>query len=124
MRCDRLDSLLFSRAQMEWRISNTPKVLKECAEELAEPLTLLFKQSLEEGQLPQSWKEANVSLIFGKGSRSRISSYRPISLKSVCCKIMKKIVRRAVINHMTDNMTLCLIINMDLFTEDRAPLIF
>ena len=52
---------------MECRIPNTSKVLKDCAEELAELLTLLFKQSLEEGPLPQSWKEANVSISLKKG---------------------------------------------------------
>ena len=88
---------------MECRIPNTSRVLKDCAEEFTEPLTLW--QLLEEGPLPQSWKEANVSLSSDKGSRSSISSYRPISLTSVCCKIMKKIVRRALLNHMTDNMT-------------------
>ena len=76
------------------------------AEEFTEPLTLLFKQSLEEGPLPQSWKEANVSPSSKKDlDLVSIAIYRPISLTSVCCKIMKKIVRRALINHMTDNVT-------------------
>lgn len=61
-----------------------PHVLKECAEELAGLLTKVFNKSLEEGQLPQSWKEANVLPIFKKGSRSRVSNYRPISLTSDC----------------------------------------
>ena len=44
-----------------------PRVLKECAAELARPLTLLFKTSMKDGTLPQAWKEANVTPIFKKG---------------------------------------------------------
>ena len=39
-----------------------PHVLKECAAELTKPLSIIFRSSLCVGQLPQSWKEANVTL--------------------------------------------------------------
>ena len=63
-----------------------PRVLKECAAELARPLTLLFKISMKDGTLPQAWKEANVTPIFKKGTRSDASNYRPVSLTSLCWK--------------------------------------
>ena len=47
------------------------------------PLFLLFKKSLEEGQLPTAWKEAMVIPIFKKGSRTQPTNYRPVSLTSV-----------------------------------------
>jgi len=80
-----------------------PMILKECANELARPLTILFQTSEREGCIPQEWKEALVVPIFKKGSRAQVGNYRPVSLTSVCCKIMEKLMRRALISHMLDN---------------------
>jgi hypothetical protein len=80
-----------------------PRVLKECAAELAGPLTILFQTSLKEGRLPQEWKEAKVTPIFKKGPRSEVGNYRPVSLTSVCCKVMEKIVRKALLSHLVDS---------------------
>jgi len=78
-------------------------VLKECAAELAAPLCILFKCSLEEGVLPQMWKDGHISAIFKKGSRCRASNYRPISLTSVVCKLMERLVRNALMQHLLGN---------------------
>ena len=40
-----------------------PRVLVELKNEMATPLRMIFTRSLHEGQLPPSWKEANVSPI-------------------------------------------------------------
>ena len=80
-----------------------PRVLKECAAELAGPLHILFQTSLSEGSLPTAWKEAKVTPIFKKGSRADVDNYRPVSLTSVCCKVMEKLIRHAVMNHMIIN---------------------
>ena len=69
-----------------------PRVLKVCADELVTPLYLLFRASLTAGKLPNAWNVATVSPIFKKGSRSDVSNYRPISLTSICCKTMEKLV--------------------------------
>jgi hypothetical protein len=44
-----------------------PKVLKECAEEIAYPVLKLFEKSLTESELPSVWKTAKVTPIFKKG---------------------------------------------------------
>ena len=43
------------------------RVLKECKEELSEPLSTIFNKSLELGIVPESWKVANVIPIFMSG---------------------------------------------------------
>ena len=43
------------------------RFLNELAEELSEPLALIFSKSLEEGSLPTTWKDANVTPIYKKG---------------------------------------------------------
>ena len=60
-----------------------PKILKECAKELAKPLKILFRESIKQGKIPNSWSLANISPIFKKGHRTLRSNYRPISLTSV-----------------------------------------
>ena len=74
-----------------------PLLLKNCAAELAIPLTIVFTKSMEEGVLPSQFKLARVSPIYkGKGSRSEPLNYRPISLTSVCCKTMERLVAQAL----------------------------
>ena len=80
-----------------------PRVLKECADEISGALAILFQTSLSEGAVPQAWKEANVTPIYKKGSKDDVGNYRPVSLTSVVCKVMERIVRNALLKHMLDN---------------------
>ena len=80
-----------------------PSVLKECADVLAYPLYLLFRKSLNEGSLPQDWKDGYVTPIFKKGLKCQVDNYRPVSLTSVICKVMEKVVRNALLNHLMEN---------------------
>ena len=66
-----------------------PRVLKELQEIIAEPLYLIFRQSLDLGKAPVSWKMGLVSPIFKKGNRHQAKNYRPVSLTSVICKILE-----------------------------------
>ena len=43
-------------------------------------LSVIFKTSLEQGQLPHEWKNANVVPIYKKGGRSFPLNYWPVSL--------------------------------------------
>ena len=57
-----------------------PKLLKEIVEQISTPLAIVFNLSLEEGIVPSEWKEANITLLFKKGSRNKPENYRPVSL--------------------------------------------
>ena len=63
--------------------------LKEMASPITPALTLIYQASLEQGQIPDKWKTANVAPIFKKGDKSKPSNYRPVSLTSICCKIVE-----------------------------------
>ena len=56
------------------------RIISECAEELAVPVTKLCSLSLEQGVVPDLWKCANVVPIHKKGVKSLPSNYRSISL--------------------------------------------
>jgi len=72
-------------------------LLHNCAAEVAEPLSLIFKASFESGILPQEWKSANVVPIFKKGARNDRANYRPISLTSVPCKVMESLIKEKLV---------------------------
>ena len=76
-----------------------PRVLKIAAKELAPALSLIFQRSLDTSVLPESWLQANISPIHKKGDRSLAENYRPISLTSVCCKVLEHIVHSNIMNH-------------------------
>ena len=80
-----------------------PRVLKELSIVLSKPLYMLFKQSLQQGRIPASWKEAYRSPIFKKGSKSTPANYRPVSLMSVLCKLQESLVRHKLMSHMMNN---------------------
>ena len=75
------------------------KILQLAANELAPALSLIFQKSLTTGELPLSWLRANITPIFKKGDRSLASNYRPISLTSICCKILEHIIFSNIMNH-------------------------
>ena len=77
-----------------------PRVLKELAEEIAQPITMLFNKSLEEGIVPEEWTQAEVCAIFKDGNKNDPSNYRPISLTSVLCKILESFVTGAIQSYM------------------------
>jgi hypothetical protein len=79
-------------------ISN--RVLQHCASELSPVLTYIFRQSFKSATLPSDWLKANVTPIFKKGDRHAAENYRPVSLTSVCCKIMEHIVCKHLRNHL------------------------
>ena len=71
-----------------------PKILNECRYELAELLCSLKQNSLDKGEIPEDWKCANITTIHKKDAKSDPNNYRLVSLTSVCCKIMEKVIRR------------------------------
>ena len=81
-----------------------PRVLREIKNAIVEPLTLIFKQSYNEGQVVKDWKTAHVKALFKKGSREEAANYRPISLTCIPCKMMEKVVRDHIVNYMTSKM--------------------
>ena len=56
-----------------------PRLFKELNSVIAEPLAKLFQNSLVQGVVPNDWREANITALFKKGSKSPSHNYRPVS---------------------------------------------
>ena len=79
-------------------------ILKKCADTLADPLSQIYNKSLTQGRLPTSWKSALVTPIYkGKGARSNPLNYRPISLTSIACKTMERLITSRLRQYLNDH---------------------
>ena len=67
-------------------------LLKKCAPNLAPSLTAIFIASLAAGELPQAFKQADITPVYKSGDRETASNYRPISLLPIVSKLLEKIV--------------------------------
>ena len=78
-------------------------VLKNCAAALAIPLCTLFRRSLDESYLPYAWPNANVTPFYKKGASTSKANYRLISLTSVVCRVMERMIRDCIMSHLQAN---------------------
>ena len=76
------------------------RILKMGAAEIEPALTTIFRRSHELGSLPSDWRCANISPVFKKGDRTKPSIYRPVSLTSICCKVMEHVIHSNVMHHL------------------------
>ena len=76
------------------------RALKLAADVIAPILAHIFQQSLDTGELPADWKKANITPLFKKGATSEPANYRPVSLTSVCCKLLEQIVDSQLMKHL------------------------
>ena len=82
------------------------KILIKCAEELAPIFTTMFQHSIDTGELPQNWLNANSSCIYKTGDKHATENYRPVSLTSVRCKLLEHIICRHMLKHLEKNKVL------------------
>ena len=80
-----------------------PYLLKVLADSMATPLTMIYNTSLQSGTVPAIWKEGVITALFKKGSKSSPANYRPITLTSVICKILEKLIIEQLQKHLKSN---------------------
>ena len=78
-------------------------VLKHCKSQLANPLFLMWSESLKTGHVPSFYKRQVVVPVYKKGSRATASNYRPISLTAHEVKICERILRNIVVTYLEEN---------------------
>jgi len=81
----------------------TPRLLKETKTEISPILARIFRKSMDTGIVPAEWKQAKVVPIFKKGTKTSPGNYRPVSLTSICCKLMEGVIRDQLVAHLQRN---------------------
>lgn len=76
--------------------------LRMIAPVAAKYLQVIFTQTLNESNIPDDWRKANICPIFKKGDKSDPCNYRPISLTSIASKIMEHILVSNITKHLTE----------------------
>ncbi|KFO90175.1 hypothetical protein N320_04114, partial [Buceros rhinoceros silvestris] len=80
-----------------------PRVLRELAQVLTKPLSIISQRSWLTGEIPADWRLANMTLIYTKGKREDPGNYRPFSLTSVPGKLMEQIILSVITQHVRDS---------------------
>ena len=76
-----------------------PRVLNALPSEISPILTTIFTRSLSTGVVPSAWRSANVTPVYKKGEHYKASNYRPISLTSICCKVLEHVLVSNIMAH-------------------------
>ena len=71
----------------------SPFVLKMASPVITTPLTYIIGGSLAMAQVPNSWKEANITPLHKKKSKKDAKNYRPVSILSTPSKVLESVVR-------------------------------
>ncbi|GAB0206573.1 mitochondrial enolase superfamily member 1 [Grus japonensis] len=72
-----------------------PQVLRELADVIARPLSIIFERSWRTGEVP-------VTLVFKKGKKEDPGNYRPVSLTSIPGKVMEQLILGVTNKHVEE----------------------
>ena len=78
-------------------------LLKECADELSKAILIIWRKSLDTGEIPDILKLQTIIPLYKKGSKMLPVNYRPVSLTSHLTKLFERILRRKLIHHIETN---------------------
>ncbi len=75
-------------------------LLKKCKTALCKPLAILWRKSLDTGDIPDTLKTADIAPLHKGGSKSIPKNYRPIALTSHIIKIFERVVRSKITEYL------------------------
>jgi len=73
-----------------------PRVLRELAEDIAEPLSIISERCWST-EVPEDWRKANVTPVFKMVKKEDPGNYRPVSLNSIPGKGMEQLILDVII---------------------------
>ena len=80
-----------------------PRIIKECTTALVDPLYHIFTMSMKEGKVPTSWKDGTITALFKDDDRHSPSNYRPVTLTSVLCRTLERVIKKSLMDYVEIN---------------------
>ena len=78
-----------------------PLVLRKGARSvIVKALFLLFRKFWEESVVSMDWKRLKITALHKSGQKREPNNYRPVSLTSICCKLMEKFVMAQIMKYL------------------------
>ena len=105
------DDFIFSEQQMTEAIDEVSSnsapgpdrfpalMLKNCKTNLAKPLCILWRRSLDTGYIPTLLKSSTITPIYKDGPKHLAKNYRPVALTSHLIKVFEKLLRNHLIQY-------------------------
>ena len=72
------------------------RILKECAQELAWPITILIMRIIAHMKWPESWKVHWIVPLHKRGAVFRAQNYRGVHLKAEITKVCERVVKQII----------------------------
>lgn len=63
-------------------------------------ISVIFQQSLDQGEISANWKNANIVPIYKKGERTTPANYRPVSLRAAISKLLEHTIVSQILDHL------------------------
>ena len=76
------------------------RLLKDAADLIAEPLTVIINASLRQAKVPSDWKVARIIPLLKKGCARDIDNYRPISILSSVSKLLERTIHSQMVHYL------------------------
>jgi len=97
-----------------------PRVLRELADVIAEPLFIIFESSLRAGKVPEDWRKASVIPVFKKDKKEDPGNCTLVSLTSIPEKVMEQLILEVIIKQVEEKKIISS--SQDGFTKGKSCL--
>ncbi len=77
-------------------------LLKKCKSEIANPIFILWRKSLDMGVVPSSLKVSHIIPIHKGDHRGIPANYRPIALTSQLIKLFEKVICNKLVSYLDE----------------------
>ena len=79
------------------------RMLKLCDVAAVKPLSIIFRNCVNQSTFPDVWKKSNICPIHKKGDKRVINNYRPVSLQPICAKIFERLIFNSLFEYLKEH---------------------
>ena len=83
------------------------RMLKLCDKSIITPLSILFQNSIDTRNFPDTWRKSNIVPVHKKGDKKIVDNYRPVSLLPILGKIFERVFFNSFFEYLEENNLLC-----------------